>query len=243
MISVTVTRNIVGIIGNVISFGLFFSPVTTFYKIIKNKSMQEFKPDPYIATVLNCMFWVFYGMPFVHPDSVLVVTINGVGLFIELAYLTIFVIFADNKGRKKVGICLLIEVIFVGIIVAITMLALHGTKNRSLMVGIICDIFNIMMYISPLTIMKKVITTKSVKYMPFPLSLTNFLNGCVWTAYALIKFDPYMLISNGVGAISGFLQLILYGYYSVMGSKEDDEITEKEPKKIQLSNLNGLSNV
>ncbi|XP_038877834.1 bidirectional sugar transporter SWEET5-like [Benincasa hispida] len=243
MVSATVARNIVGIIGNVISFGLFFSPVTTFYKIIKNKSVKEFKPDPYIATVLNCMFWIFYGMPFVQPDSMLVITINGVGLFIELVYLTIFVIFADNKGRKKVGICLLMEVIFVGIIVAITMIALHGAKNRSLMVGIICDIFNIMMYVSPLTIMKKVITTKSVKYMPFPLSLTNFLNGCVWTAYALIKFDLYMLISNGVGAISGFLQLILYGYYSVMDSKEDNELTDKDAKKIQLTNLNGSSNV
>ncbi|XP_022150125.1 bidirectional sugar transporter SWEET4-like [Momordica charantia] len=242
MVNATVARNIVGIIGNVISFGLFFSPLPTFWKIIKRKTVEEFKPDPYIATVLNCMFWIFYGMPFVHPDSVLVVTINGIGLVIELAYLAIFVFFADNKGRKKVGVCLLIEGIFVAIIVVITMLVLHGTKNRSLMVGIICDIFNIMMYVSPLTIMKKVITTKSVKYMPFTLSLANFLNGCIWTAYALVKFDIYMLISNGVGAVSGFLQLILYAYYSVWGSK-DEENTDKEPNRIQLSTMRGRCEV
>ncbi|XP_022156697.1 bidirectional sugar transporter SWEET4-like [Momordica charantia] len=236
MVSATVARNIVGIVGNVISFGLFFSPLPTFYKIIKNKTVEEFKPDPYIATVLNCMFWIFYGMPFVHPDSVLVVTINGIGLVIELAYLAIFVFYADNKGRKKVGVCLLIEVIFVVIIAVITMLVLHGTKNRSLMVGIICDVFNIMMYVSPLTIMKKVIMTKSVKYMPFTLSLANFFNGCIWTAYALIKFDIYMLISNGVGAISGFFQLVLYAYYSVWGSKDEENI-ENEPKKSQLCTM------
>jgi uncharacterized protein with PQ loop repeat len=59
-------------------FGINCSP--TFYKIIKKKDVEEFKPDPYLATVLNCAFWVFYGMPFVHPNSLLVVTINGVGL-------------------------------------------------------------------------------------------------------------------------------------------------------------------
>lgn len=71
----------------------------TFYEIIKKKSVEEFKPDPYIATALNCMFWVFYGMPFVHPDSFLVITINSVGLLLEIIYLTIFFLYADYRGR------------------------------------------------------------------------------------------------------------------------------------------------
>ena len=41
----------------------------------------------------------------------------------------------------------------------------------------------------------KVIKTKSVEYMPFLLSLVNFLNGCCWTAYALIRFDLYVTVS------------------------------------------------
>lgn len=73
----------------------------TFYKIIKNKAVEEFKPDPYIATVLNCAFWVFYGMPFIHPHSILVVTINGIGLVFEFVYLTIFFTYATNKGRVR----------------------------------------------------------------------------------------------------------------------------------------------
>ncbi|KAK2410160.1 bidirectional sugar transporter SWEET5 [Trifolium repens] len=32
----------------------------TFYKITKKKDVEEFKTDPYLATVLNCAFWVFY---------------------------------------------------------------------------------------------------------------------------------------------------------------------------------------
>ncbi|KEH24860.1 bidirectional sugar transporter SWEET7b [Medicago truncatula] len=221
MVNQSAIRTVVGIIGNVISFGLFFSPAPTFYKIIKKKDVEEFKPDPYLATLLNCAFWVFYGMPFVHPNSLLVVTINGVGLVFEVVYLTIFFIYANKKGRKKLLLYLLIEAAFFAIIVLITMLALHGTTKRSLIVGIICDIFNILMYASPLTIMATVIRTKSVKYMPFWLSLTNFLNGLCWTTYALLHpFDIYVLISNGIGVISGTIQLILYGYYWCRGDNQ-----------------------
>jgi solute carrier family 50 protein (sugar transporter) len=64
--------------------------------------VEEFKPDPYLATVLNCAFWVFYGMPFVHPNSLLVVTINGVGLVFEFVYLTIFYVYAKKQGRVRI---------------------------------------------------------------------------------------------------------------------------------------------
>lgn len=68
-------------------------------KIWKNKSVQAFKPDPYVMTVLNCMMWVFYGLPFVHPDSTLVVTINSIGLAMELIYVSIFLIYSTWSTR------------------------------------------------------------------------------------------------------------------------------------------------
>ncbi|XP_015939388.1 bidirectional sugar transporter SWEET6a-like [Arachis duranensis] len=241
MVSAALVRTVIGIIGNVISFGLFFSPAPTFYRIIKKKSVEEFKPDPYIATVLNCAFWVFYGLPFVHPHSVLVVTINGVGLVFEFVYLTIFYIYATNIGRRKVLFLLGSEVLFFAAVALITLLVLHGTHERSLVVGVLCDIFNIMMYVSPLTIMAKVIKTKSVEYMPFWLSLTNFLNGVCWTTYALIHpFDIYVLVSNGIGALSGLIQLILYACYCSCNNGEnngdgDDSVSTTVVKgKIEL---------
>ncbi|KAL5582551.1 hypothetical protein UlMin_014993 [Ulmus minor] len=186
-------------------------------------------PDAYLETALNCLLWVFFGMPFVQPDSLLVVTINSVGLVLELIYLAIFFIYATNNGRKKVAYWLCGEVVFYVIVILVTMLAFHDTKNRSLFVGILCDIFNIIMYSFPLTVMFKVIRTKSVEYMPFTLSLANFLNSCVWTAYALIKPDVYVLVSNSIGAVSGAIQLILYAcYYSATPKSSGDKPTEVE---------------
>jgi len=85
----------------VITSAMLCSP--TFYRIVKNKSVEEFKVDPYLATVLNCIFWVLYGLPFVRPDSILVATINGVGLVLELIYICIFFFYAPNKGRVCAG--------------------------------------------------------------------------------------------------------------------------------------------
>ena len=73
----------------------------TFWRICKAKDVQEFKPDPYLATLMNCLLWFFYGLPIVHPNSTLVLTINGIGLVIEGAYIIMFIIYAAKNTRVR----------------------------------------------------------------------------------------------------------------------------------------------
>ncbi|KFK23873.1 hypothetical protein AALP_AAs64458U000100, partial [Arabis alpina] len=87
---------------NVISLGLFLSPMPMFVRIIKKKAVEEFQPYPYVLTMMNCMLWIFYGLPIVQKDSLLVTTINGVGLGIQAIYIFIFLIYS---GRKKKNSC------------------------------------------------------------------------------------------------------------------------------------------
>ncbi|XP_074374931.1 bidirectional sugar transporter SWEET5-like [Apium graveolens] len=226
-----VARTVIGIIGNFISACLFLSPIPTFQKIIKAKSVQEYKPHPYVATVLNCAMWSFYGMPFVTSDDILVLTINGAGFVLEIIYVTIFIIYSNWGTRKKIFIALTIEAVFFAVVVAITILALPTLHGRAMLVGLISIVFNIIMYISPLSVMKRVIKTKSVKYMPLALSVASFSNGVIWTIYALLKFDPYLLIPNGLGAISGAVQLILYAWFYRTTNWEE----EYERSSVQMS--------
>uniref|UniRef100_M1C9T3 Seven-transmembrane-domain protein 1 n=1 Tax=Solanum tuberosum TaxID=4113 RepID=M1C9T3_SOLTU len=151
---------------------------------------MQFKPDPYVVTALNCAVWVFYGMPFVHPDSLLVVTINGIGLFIEFSYIIVFFIYSDGPKRKKISIFLGVEIILFAILVFVTLTFLHGTKNRSMLVGILAVIMNVAMYASPLTVM----------------------------------------IPNGLGTLSGAIQLILYAKYYKTTNWDD----EGKPNEIEL---------
>nr|XP_043621476.1 bidirectional sugar transporter SWEET6b-like [Erigeron canadensis] len=225
-------RTIVGIIGNVISFGLFISPAPTIYRIAKNKSVEEFSPDPYIACVMNCLLWIFYGMPFNHPNSTLVITINAIGLALELIYLSVFLMFGTKKHRVKIMGGLFVEVVFLAIVAFCDLRFLHTHKERSTLVGILCIVFGIIMYGAPLTIMKKVVKTKSVEFMPFPLSLAGFLNGVCWSTYALLKFDLFILIANGVGGFLGFLQLCLYAWYRNSTPKKSTKDAEVQLESV-----------
>ncbi|XP_011070355.1 bidirectional sugar transporter SWEET7 [Sesamum indicum] len=213
MFSNELARTVVGIIGNVIALILFLSPVPTFYRIWKKRSVEQYSPIPYLATFINCGLWVLYGLPLVHPHSTLVVTINGTGFVIEILYLSLFLIFSDSKKRLRLVVIVVAECIFVAALALLVLTLVHTTKLRSAIIGSICMVGNIMMYASPLAVMKLVIRTRSVEYMPFFLFLFSFLNGVSWTAYALIRFDPFIVAPNGMGTVLGLAQLILYATF------------------------------
>ncbi|CAM0871638.1 unnamed protein product [Alopecurus aequalis] len=226
MVSTDVIRTGVGIVGNVISFGLFIAPVQTFWKIFKKKDVEEFSPDPYLSALLNCMVWFLYGLPFVHPNSMLVVTINGIGLVIEAIYLVTYFVYAPNKKRLRVLTVLGIEAVFMVALVLSVLLGAHTHRTRSTIVGIVCVIAGTAMYASPLTVMGKVIRTKSVEYMPLFLSIVALLNAICWTGYALIKFDLFMTIPNALGLLLTIGQLVLYGCFY--------KSTPKKEKNVEL---------
>ncbi|RWW02766.1 hypothetical protein GW17_00034130, partial [Ensete ventricosum] len=125
----------------------------TFRRIWKSGSVEQFHATPYLATLLNCMFWILYGLPMVHPHSTLVLTINGSGLVIELTYVLIFLFFSERKQRLRVLLVLVIEILFVGAVAAIVLTIVHGYMRRSLIVGVLCVIFGTLMYASPLSVM------------------------------------------------------------------------------------------
>uniref|UniRef100_A0A0D3H474 Bidirectional sugar transporter SWEET n=1 Tax=Oryza barthii TaxID=65489 RepID=A0A0D3H474_9ORYZ len=206
MVSLDMICNVVGIVGN---------PVPTFWRIIKEKDVKDFKAGSYLATLLNCMLWVFYGLSIVHPNSILVVTINGIGLVIEAIYLTIFFLFSDKKNKKKMGVVLATEALFMAAVALGMLLGAHTHQRRSLIVGILCIIFGTIM----------VVKTKSVEYMPLLLSVVSFLNGICWTSYALIRFDIFITIPNGLSVLFAPMQLILYAiYYRTTPKKQDKNL-------------------
>ncbi|KAF5204943.1 Bidirectional sugar transporter sweet4 [Thalictrum thalictroides] len=165
----------------------------------------------------------------------LVITINGTGFVIELTYVLLFIFNSGGKDRLKVVVMLLAEIVMVGIVGLLVITMAHTYERRSLIVGIICIVFGTMMYVAPLSVMKLVITTKSVEYMPFFLSFASFANGICWTTYALIKFDINITVPNGIGTVLALLQLILYATFY----KSTQRIMAERKRKSEL----GLSEV
>ncbi|XP_030951807.1 bidirectional sugar transporter SWEET7 isoform X2 [Quercus lobata] len=154
MVTADTVRTILGVLGNIISLCVFLSPVPTFIQIWKKKAVEQYSPVPYLATLVNCMVWSLYGLPMVHPDSLPVLTINGAGTGIEILYIIIFLIYtAERQKRLRVLLVLLIEAIFITVLTVLVLTVARTLKVRSMIVGIMCIMFNIMMYASPLAVM------------------------------------------------------------------------------------------
>ncbi|KAI8013233.1 Bidirectional sugar transporter SWEET1 [Camellia lanceoleosa] len=201
-----------GVFGNANGLLLFLAPTITFKRIIMSKSTEQFSGIPYVMTLLNCLLSAWYGMPFVSPHNMLVSTINGTGAAIEAIYVFIFIIFAPKKEKGKIlGLLIFVLSVFTAVAL-ISMFALHG-KNRKIFCGLAASIFSIIMYASPLSIMRMVIKTKSVEFMPFFLSLFVFLCGTSWFIFGLLGKDPFVAVPNGFGSGLGVIQLILYVIY------------------------------
>ncbi|XP_059313223.1 bidirectional sugar transporter SWEET17-like [Lycium ferocissimum] len=202
---------IIGVIGNIISVFMFLSPVETFRRIVKNRSTEDFDSLPYICTLLNSSLWTYYGL--IRPGSYLVSTVNGFGVIVEIIYVALFLQFAHSQMRNKTAILAgVLNVTILGITLLLAQFLLHG-EMRINVIGFMATGLNIIMYSSPLGVMKTVVTTKSVEYMPFLLSFFLFLNGGVWALYALLVDDWFLGVPNGMGWFLGAVQLVIYAIY------------------------------
>ncbi|KAL5989437.1 hypothetical protein ACLOJK_010328 [Asimina triloba] len=181
--------------------------------VVEKKSVEEFSATPYLLAVINCMLWLEYGLPMINPHSILVVTINGTGFAIELFYVLVFSLFTDKSTRFKLLALLLLEMLFASGVAAFVLTVVHRHERRARIVGCFSVFITSLMYAAPLGIMKMVIKTRSVEYLPFFLAFTSFVNGLCWAVYGLIHFDVMIFIPNGLGALLGFIQLILHAVF------------------------------
>ncbi|KAL9687731.1 hypothetical protein QQ045_032138 [Rhodiola kirilowii] len=144
----------------------------------------------------------------------MIVSINGIGCVIELIYLTIFLVYASREARMfTVKLILASNVGALGMIMIVTLLFVHTNALRVTIVGWTCAIINLAVFAAPLSIMKQVITTKSVEFMPFSLSFFLTLCATAWFFYGLFVKDLYIAIPNVMGFIFGIAQMTLYMIY------------------------------
>lgn len=208
-----------GVFGNAFALFLFLAPTITFKRIVEKKSTEQFSGVPYVMTMLNCLLSGWYGLPFVSPNNLLVSTINGTGAVIELVYVVIFIALATKREKAKVlGLSACVLSIFAAVAL-VSVFALHG-GTRKLFCGLAATVASIIMYASPLSIMRTVIKSKSVEFMPFFLSLFVFLCGASWFVFGLLGRDPFIAVPNGLGSALGAAQLILYCIYRDKDAKK-----------------------
>ncbi|GLJ52240.1 hypothetical protein SUGI_1111250 [Cryptomeria japonica] len=232
-----------------------------FCNICKWRSTRDYSGFPYVTRILNCALWVLYGLPIVKPNCILVSTINGIGLGMQIIYTTIFFIFSKDKDRrmKNVVVIILISSFFATVALS-SPLIFHTHSERYTIVGAMCILYNVLMCVSPLSIMVsaafffaffivkinfifiqiEVIGEKSVKkYINPGLSFIMFANGLIWIAYGAIHFDINIVLANGLGAGLAASELLLYAiYYSSTEFTHDDQKDAIEMDKSEAGQKN-----
>ncbi|KAK4406699.1 Bidirectional sugar transporter SWEET16 [Sesamum angolense] len=213
----------------------------TFREIVKKKSSENYKGVPYVTTLLSTSLWTFYGA--LDPDDgVLIVTVNAVGVVSQLPTIVSFSLLCFQKRESElikmyvvflgeVFRLVVLDLLFLGVVIATTLAAFHGSARRTF-IGVLCATFTIAMYAAPLSAVRAVIRTKSVKYMPFLLSFSLLVNAAAWFTFAMLLKDYYVLVPNAVGIVLGSLQLIVYVVYKKKSSSSEFIDTMADGEKL-----------
>nr|WAJ59867.1 SWEET family protein 8 [Heracleum moellendorffii] len=213
MVDTEIIRTVVGIIGNVISFGLFVLAVPSLYRILKSKSVKGVRTEYHLAMMMSCVSWVLYGMPSIHPRHILVLTAYGIGLATQLAHLIIILLCAnDNKQRMYVGGLFLIELVVISLVIGVVIRLAPTAETRRMLVEVCCMVSGCVVSGTEGVCMLDVTKERSVEYVEFPIVLGKILYALCWTIYALFRFISAAMLwgMNILVVVVGVTQLMHY---------------------------------
>ncbi|CAH2068855.1 unnamed protein product [Thlaspi arvense] len=168
---------------NAASLLLYAAPILTFHKVIRKRSTEDFSCVPYVTAFSNCFLYTWYGLPVVSCgwENFSLVTINGLGVLLELSFIITYFRFASVGGKasyiynfqsvlflKKVAM-LAIPVILVSCAAAIiSAFVFHDHHRRKVFIGSVGLVACVSMYGSPLVAVVS-------SYVSFHLYLHFFL--------------------------------------------------------------------
>ncbi|KAL6661048.1 hypothetical protein ACP70R_000432 [Stipagrostis hirtigluma subsp. patula] len=202
---------IAGIAGNIISFMVFLAPVATFMQVYRKKSTGGFSSVPYVVALFSSVLWIFYAH--VKTNSSLLLTINAFGCGVEAAYIAFYLAYAGRRARlRTIAYFLLLDVAAFALVAVVT-LKVVAAPHRVKFLGSVCLAFSMAVFVAPLSIIVKVVKTKSVEFLPIGLSFCLTLSAVAWFCYGLFTKDPFVMYPNVGGFFFSCVQMGLYFWY------------------------------
>jgi len=91
-------KNSMGIIGIIILCGVYVSPLTTVFEVIKTKNSNSINFLTTVALTLNGVFWLTYGLFF---NDFFIWFPNGLGVISALLQFLLFFIYPKKETEEK----------------------------------------------------------------------------------------------------------------------------------------------
>ncbi|KAI3785901.1 hypothetical protein L1987_45027 [Smallanthus sonchifolius] len=111
----------------------------------------------------------------------------------------------------------------------------RGYSWRDSRMDLPCVLF--MRFLAPLGVLRQVIKTKSVEYMPILLSVALTLSAVMWFFYGLLLGDFNIAIPNVLGFTFGIIQMILYFMYKNKKPIANEKMSEFKAKKYPVNEM------
>ena len=212
MVENELIKSIFGWIGFTISIYFYLSPVVPFIKVVKGEI--KYKDAPFIlllCNIMNCIMWIDYGLV---KNTFLVYFTCAIGGAITLIWITIYLIFL---GKKIFLICLLSNLLLMGLIFGITYLFYIINIEIT---GYAALVFNVLMLISPGEKIFTVIKTGKYELIPIFSTIGSLLNSGCWLLFGIFQNDLKLIIPNGLGLFFSIIQVLVYYIYYKKCKKE-----------------------
>eukprot|EP01080_Neovahlkampfia_damariscottae_P010482 gene10482-3004_t len=160
-----------GILGPIFGITLFLSPLKTLQNAKTTKIYIT--PFPYLSMVLNCILWSTYGI-FLSNLSIIIPNLFGFCCGAYYIWLCYDLVEEKDLLIRNSFISLLIYIFAVGISLFM------NRENPTLILGLICCTASVLLFGSPLIVIRKVINEKNSESIPGPLCFMNTVSSFTW---------------------------------------------------------------
>ncbi|KAL5231391.1 hypothetical protein ABZP36_030167 [Zizania latifolia] len=183
----------------------------TFLQVYREKTTGGFSSVPYVVALFSSVLWIAYAL--VKTNSRPLLTINAFGAVMEAVYIIVYLVYAPRKARLRTLAYFLLDVVAFALVVVVTLRFVTSNTHQVKFLGSVCLAFSMAVFVAPLTIIFKVIKTRSVEFMPVTLSFFLTLSAVAWFCYGLFTKDPYVMYPNVGGFFFSSVQMALYFWY------------------------------
>ncbi|KAL2084204.1 hypothetical protein ACEWY4_019722 [Coilia grayii] len=199
----------------VFTVGMFSTGLTDLKKMKASQSADNIQFLPFLTTCLNNLGWLYYGI--LKRDGTLML-VNVIGAFLQIVYILAYCRYTKERRRALLQTLAMMSTLAVGwgyfsVVVS------QGDVQLS-QLGLVCSVFTISMYLSPLADLLEIIRSRSVERLSFPLTVATFLTSTSWTLYGMQLQDFYIMVPNTPGIVTSLIRFFLFWSFGADGQNK-----------------------
>ncbi|XP_038044669.1 sugar transporter SWEET1-like [Patiria miniata] len=202
-------KDAMSVVATLSTIALLLTGIQICMKVRRQGNTNNVSMFPFLASDVSCIIWLKYGI--LKEDNALII-VNTAGVILQSIY--IFIYYLHEFEKVSIHKKLLYAGVFIFPVLSYVKFYVDDVGTALGQLGLIGCFCSVIMYGSPLSTLADVIRTQSTASMAFPLCLANFLVAAEWAVYGHIIMDNFVKVPNIIGALLGFIQLMLFYCYS-----------------------------